>query len=351
MQAQTIQRVALWGCGKRGANHVAAALGIEGLDLVAVADEYGDAAERFIQEKGNGRFGGMPVYTDGRAMLAEQRPDLVLMALRPVDREATIRACVEAGVRAVFCEKPVATSWGAARRIGELAERSGLRLGFCHQRRYLATFVEAKRVVASGQIGGVQLVDTRAANLFDWGTHLLDAMLFVLDQRPVTHVMGQFQREPLKLVFDQPTERSGVYHLAFADGVPGVLRTDVGFGHDAILRVVGECGVVEAWADPKQGVRVLRDGGPGRWERLEVPADAAAVATELALSDFVACVRSGRPCRIDVESALQATELIFGLLLSAVSGGRVSLPLGGLELPLAELMAGRLTEPVAAAGH
>ncbi|MEM6552544.1 MAG: Gfo/Idh/MocA family oxidoreductase [Planctomycetota bacterium] len=343
--AQTpIKTVAVWGCGGRGRLLTAAALALEGKRFVAAADAFEDAAQRFVTHADHPEFHGVPAYTDPLEMLTTHRPDLVILATRPVDREAPIRACVEAGVKAVLAEKPLATSWGEARRICELITGSGMRLAIGHQRRYLDMFTEARRVVQEGLIGKITLIDARAENLFDWGTHLLDAVGFVTAGLPVRHALGQFQRGSLVPVFDQPTEQAGVFHYSLEGdgpcGLPVVLRTQHGVFGDALLRIVGDAGVVEATVTPDSGIRVMRDGGPGTWESLPVDPETHNASTARAVADFVASVEAGEPCRIDLDEAMRATEMIFAGLLSAVRGDRVSLPLEPLELPLGDLMQG-----------
>ena len=70
----------------------------------------------------------------------------------PTDRHAeqTERA-LRAG-KHVLCEIPLATSLAETDRLIDLAERSGLRLMVCHTQRYAAPLIEARRMIASGEV-------------------------------------------------------------------------------------------------------------------------------------------------------------------------------------------------------
>ncbi len=52
----------------------------------------------------------------------------------------------------VLCEIPLATSLAETDRLIDLAERSGLRLMVCHTQRYAAPLIEARRMIASGEV-------------------------------------------------------------------------------------------------------------------------------------------------------------------------------------------------------
>ena len=334
-----MRTAAVIGMGNRGVIHAASLLDAGGVRLVAVADDFGDAAERGAGRLAELRPDAPPpeVRRDWRAMLAEARPEVVCVALRPAERLGVIRAAFEAGARLVFCEKPIATTWAEAVAIGRVADDAaagGGRLCVCHQRRYLAHFEEARRLLAGGAIGPIGVVGrmhAQAANLFDWGTHLLDAFLYLAPAdagRPVWVVAGNDRSEPRR-VFDQPVERRGVYQFAFEGGLVATLRTDRDLKHDARLTAVGEGGILQMRGDThEEALRLLRDGGPGRWERPALDAGRdSANATHHAVADALACLDNGGDCRIAHRHALAATELIFAGLLAAREGRRVDLPL------------------------
>ena len=102
--------------------------------VVALADVQRPAAEAMNAENGF----GAAVYADHREMLARERPDVVVSCLWTPLHLPVFRDCVDAGVRAVLSEKPMAPTWGECLEMARLAEDSGCQLTFCHQRRFAA---------------------------------------------------------------------------------------------------------------------------------------------------------------------------------------------------------------------
>ena len=96
-------------------------------------------------------FGAALATTDLDELLADAEIAAVIVC-SPTDRHAeqTERA-LRAG-KHVLCEIPLATSLAETDRLIDLAERSGLRLMVCHTQRYTAALIEARRMIASGDV-------------------------------------------------------------------------------------------------------------------------------------------------------------------------------------------------------
>jgi 2-hydroxy-4-carboxymuconate semialdehyde hemiacetal dehydrogenase len=96
-------------------------------------------------------LGAALATTDLDELLADPRIEAVIIC-SPTDlhAEQTERA-LRAG-KHVLCEIPLATSLAETDRLIDLAERSGLRLMVCHTQRYGAALIEARRMIASGEV-------------------------------------------------------------------------------------------------------------------------------------------------------------------------------------------------------
>ncbi len=96
-------------------------------------------------------FGADLATTDLDELLADPRIEAVIIC-SPTDlhAEQTERA-LRAG-KHVLCEIPLATSLAETDRLIDLAERSGLRLMVCHTQRYAAPLIEARRLIAGGEV-------------------------------------------------------------------------------------------------------------------------------------------------------------------------------------------------------
>jgi UDP-N-acetylglucosamine 3-dehydrogenase len=320
-------RCASIGCGRRAAMFAEAMLSVEGAELVGSADPYGDAAATHC-----GRFGGSH-FLDLGEMLAAAKPDFVSVVTRPNVRLEPIKACIEAGVQAIHCEKPMAISWGEAKAIRDLAQASGVQVTFSHQRRYLAKFEAAKRLIAEGAIGKLQRLEGCCDNFYDWGTHWFDIFFFLNQEQPAESVIAQADRSEPKMVFDQPVDRSGVAVASYANGVKGVLFTGKAQPSKCSVRAFGEDGLIEVRMGKDQPMTMITPNGV-RNEPLE-GVDEGDGSVGVAVVDAMRCWREGETCRLDSRYAAAATELIFASYASSQRGGPVPLPLVG-DLSLRE---------------
>ncbi|MCC2629320.1 MAG: putative dehydrogenase, partial [Thermomicrobiales bacterium] len=96
-------------------------------------------------------FGAALATTDLDELLTEPRVEAVIVC-SPTDlhAEQTERA-LRAG-KHVLCEIPLATSLAEADRLIGLSEQFRLRLMVCHTQRYAAPLVEARRMIADGEV-------------------------------------------------------------------------------------------------------------------------------------------------------------------------------------------------------
>jgi UDP-N-acetylglucosamine 3-dehydrogenase len=336
-------RVAIIGCGGRGRTHWHAYRSTGRCRLVAVSDVVRDSAEALAKAAAEAQGAGVPVavYDDYAAMLREAHPDIVSVCTWPALHAPMVQAAVEAGARAIHCEKPMAPTWGEARRMAELARRHGVLLMFCHQRRFAAPFRAARRLLREGAIGRLQRVECTCDNLFDWGTHWFDMIHYYNGEEPARWVLGQVEVGAGRQVFGAPVEEQGLSLVQFANGVQGLLITGHGRPWPEVNRLVGTDGVIE----------VQMPGGDGRWIplRLRGQGDRYWRIPEItaadrpgpggpegdATADLLRCLEQGGEPELGAARALRATELIFASYESHRRGRRIELPLQneGAALP------------------
>ena len=164
-------KAGLIGCGGRGRSHAMGYLASERAEMVACADVVGATAEQCAEE-----FGIPKAYEDYREMLEREKPDVVSVCLWTGLHLDAVLASVESGVRLINCEKPMAPTWGEARRMHEACEAAGVRMTFSHQTRYGPTFQKVRDLVREGAIGELIRSEGFCSNLFDMGTHRFDRM-------------------------------------------------------------------------------------------------------------------------------------------------------------------------------
>ena len=94
------------------------------VELVAICDLMQPLIDSFVERWGS-RWPDLKTYTDFRAMITEQKPDILLVAT-PDDKHAFIvEAAADMGVPAILCEKPLATTLADADKMIAAIERNG----------------------------------------------------------------------------------------------------------------------------------------------------------------------------------------------------------------------------------
>ncbi len=302
--------------------------------IVALADISEENARAFQSE-----HGGEHIYTDYRAMLADQKLDIVSVCTWPHLHAEMVIAAAEAGVRAIHCEKPMAPTFGEATRMVAACDRHGVQLTFNHQRRFAAPFRRARELLKSGAIGDLRRLEMRCIDLFDWGTHWFDMCFFYNDETPAAWVLGQIDLRAGRTVFGIPLEGQGLSHFKFANEVHGLLVTGFEHGWEAQNRLVGEAGIIEVGHQDGPPLRIWGKG-QSDWTTVDVAEDVPALGVvPRGILDLIDALETGREPELSGHRALRATELSFATYESSHRRGRVDLPLGIEDSPLAALIA------------
>ncbi len=286
-------------------------------------------------------YGVPAVFTDYRRMLRDVQPDVVSICTWMHLHERMVLDACQAGVKAIHCEKPMAHTWGGARRMAAAAAEAGIQLTFNHQRRYGAPFVIAKRMLDDGDIGALQRLECGAGNLYDTGTHFIDMFSFFNGERPAKWVLAQVDYRQEDRVFGSHNENQQVVLTEYDNGVFGLIMTGAGqMGPvGCVDRLVGSDGVIEIGVKDGPALRCRR-AGERDWEVLDTKGESihGPGFFERALADVISCLRGDRTCQLDASRALVATEIIFGAYESSRRRGRVDFPLEIDDNPLAAMV-------------
>lgn len=266
-------RVGVIGTGMIGQDHIRRLSRVlSGAEVVAVTDVNLAAASEVAAGLRIAQ-----VHPTGQDLIADPGVDAVLVASWGPTHEEFVLACIGAG-KPVFCEKPLATTAAACRRIIDAEVAFGRRLvqvGF--MRRYDASYRALKEVLSSGAIGAPLLVHSRHRNpsvndqytremaITDTAVHDFDVVRWLLEEELVEATVltprksrhGAELQDPLLMIFR--TESGALVDVETS--------VNIRYGYDIGGEVVGEDGTA-ALAD-SNGVIVRREGSfSGR-----VPAD------------------------------------------------------------------------------
>ena len=148
-------RTALVGLGKMGLSHLAILRTHPDIDVVAVCDTFG------MLLNGLNKYTGLKTYSDFEEMLDKEQLDAVLIATPSRFHGSMVKQALDKNLH-VFCEKPFCLNIAEGRELAALAKRKGAVNQVGYHYRFLGTFIEAKRLLASNLIGKVHHIRAEA---------------------------------------------------------------------------------------------------------------------------------------------------------------------------------------------
>ncbi|MFB6296498.1 MAG: Gfo/Idh/MocA family protein [Halobacteriales archaeon] len=329
-----------------GYNHAHSYWAVDGVELVACADLVYERAEAFAAEFG---LGADRAYGDYEAMLEEARPDVVSVTVSPAAHAPITIGAARTGVpEAIHCEKPMADTYGAARRMAEVCWREDIQLTFNHQRRFADPWLEAADLLEAGEVGNLRRIEAAAPNLFDWGTHVVDLANMFAEEATAEWVLGNLDYRRESEYFGVPHEGQGLATWAYDTGVHALFSTgDAGGSGDgpdaglvgAMHRLEGSAGTIEVNGEGsgRPPLRIRRDG-ESEWSRPDHERTEPGDAWERTIREVIAALEADREPAVSSRRALAATEIIMAVYESSRRRGRVDLPLEIDDHPLVDMI-------------
>ena len=160
-------KVAIIGCGRLGQLYAEAYSIYPDTEIVAIA-EYNSERRKAVGE----RFGVKALYKDAEDLLNDIIPDIAAIVTPTKFYKEAVIKCVEAGVKAISTDKPIAAKLSDADEIVSICESKGVILAGGALFRALGKNQDIARYINEGVYGEV-----RGAALHCWGvavsyTHL-----------------------------------------------------------------------------------------------------------------------------------------------------------------------------------
>jgi predicted dehydrogenase len=237
------------------------------VEVVAACDLRSELLEQF-REAWRGVWPDVALYQDHRRLLAEARLDLLSVCTSDnAHAEIVVHAC-EAGVRAIFCEKPIATTLEDADRMIAAARSAGVAMAVDHTRRWSSLYNHVRERIRSGDIGRLtRIVATLGgprAMLFRNGTHLIDTVLMLAESEP-EWVFGELDAgfEDYAVYRgdggrDPATDPGGSGYVHFRSGARAFLNASKGTAKTFSLDLLGETGRI--YVSDTEGATMYLDG-------------------------------------------------------------------------------------------
>ncbi len=337
---------------------------LDNVEIVAVADE--DARGRAAAAQ---RLGAKNAYADYRQMLDRERPQVVSVASRWLDRHRDhVVACAEAGT-SILLEKPMARTLAEADEMVTACERHHVKLAIAHQTRYSPRLARVREMIAQGLLGDLLELRGRGKedhrgggqDLMVLGTHIMDLMRFLAgDARWCFSHILEGGRPATKADVRQGGEGMGSVVGDHIDAAYGFDRGVIGsFGTFKArnpgtrfgLQVYGSKGVIQLTTGSLPPVYFLDDPTwfPGRSKKVWHEVTSAGLGKPEPLADGglgQANVWIARDLLVAIEQDRQplgsmydgraALEMILGVYAAHLTGGPVQLPVTDRRHPLAQ---------------
>lgn len=311
-------------------SHAGAYLASPNVTLAAGADSDEERRRRF-------RFRSVTAntYVDYRSMLKAENLQVLSVCAPTALHYDMVLAGARAGVRAIFCEKPLASSPEQAAEMVEACQAAGVILAVNHTRRWEPIYLHAKQLLAEGAIGRIEaIVGYYPGKVFTMGTHLFDLMRFFGGD--IQWVCGQSSDH--RTAPDEEGNLSG--QVRFCSGATGcivagwdrinhVFELDL-FGSAGRLRLSGDGAAMDLFRfdeSPRySGYRELTPvgaSGPSHGNgQLQSNRLVAAV------QDVIGCIDTGRTPACSGRDGSAAVDVAWALRESVRRGNvRVGLPL------------------------
>ena len=154
-------KIGLVGVGRMGRVYAQnLAQRVPNAQLVAIADRNAETAHSAAADL------DIPnVYSNHEDLLADKNVDAVVIVTSTSTHKDVILAAAAAG-KAIFCEKPMATTLSDAQEVLRAVDRAGVFFQMAFQRRFDAGYAEAKKKVDAGVIGDPVVITSTSRDPF-----------------------------------------------------------------------------------------------------------------------------------------------------------------------------------------
>lgn len=300
----------------------------EGVEVAGIWSRTDKPAARDLAKQLNA-----PLFLDYAQALRELTPGLVGVAVQEAGHEAFTVQALEAGAH-VYCEKVLADSPAAARRMLKAATRAKKQLGVGYNYRYSPSCRHLTSLVKGGALGQVLFAQLRA---FTWCVHHMTDFTLGLLGRPL-RASGFFDDKPLARLPHKSPSSLKFPTFSYAAYTKKVYTVECGGGAilmaastdytsieepGAALMVQGSTGRAEL-DDLTGEVRVWRGGRESTvWHPSQI-VDAIGLENNgiAAAGDFARAMTAGKPAPIPAQAGLDMILLEEAVMRSAQNQNR-----------------------------
>jgi len=251
--------ICVMGAGRAGMIHaVNFRTRVPNAQLIAVADPFEDACKNACKELEISKY-----YLDYREALKDDEIDAVVIVTPTVYHREIALASANAG-KHILCEKPMAMNETECDEMIASARKNKVKFQMAFMRRFDESFMQAREVVDSGEIGDVVMVrsNTRGPSvpqkwmydidksngpLAEVNSHDIDTLRwFTGSEFKSAYAIGGNYRSPEALPDYPDFYDNVIMNAAFVNGMQGSIdgAQGVAYGYDARVEILGTKGCI-----------------------------------------------------------------------------------------------------------
>jgi UDP-N-acetylglucosamine 3-dehydrogenase len=307
-------------------SHLSALARIPGVDVIAGCDISESARDLYL-ERWRPVWPDTTVFSDYRELFAQSRIDIVSVATPDNLHLDVVTAAADAGVRAIFCEKPMSTHTDEIDLMIAATRERGIVVNVNHTRRWTPSYVAAREAIRSGVIGEllqiiVHLGGERAM-LWRNHSHMFDMITYFAEANPVW-VMAELEPgfESYGTRYhgdggrDSSLEPSTNAYIAFDNGVRAFLSGMKRATPMLSIELIGTTGRIQtndqfAWLHEQGQFGVSVSPIVPQW---------SVSGNEAAIRDLIVALETGIEPQCPPSEARKAVAIIEGVLASQAAG-------------------------------
>lgn len=251
--------ICLIGAGRAGMIHAKNFKSkVSNAKMVAVVDTVEETAKKAAKELEVSAF-----YLDYKKALNDKSVDAVIVASPTKYHRDIVVDAAKAG-KHILCEKPMAMNVEECKEMIKAADENEVKLQIGFMRRFDESFMQAKEIIESGEIGDVVLVksltrgpsipkpwqyDISKSNgpLAEVNSHDIDTLRWFADSdmETVYGIAGNYRAPEVKEKFPDYYDNV-IMAIEFKNGIQGMMdgATSVRYGYDARTEILGTEGCI-----------------------------------------------------------------------------------------------------------
>ncbi len=322
----TSLKVGVLGYGRIGKIHLDSVRKNENVDVVSVCDPQGEILPKEL-----------PGYSNYRDLIAQERPDAVVICTPTPTHVDIISYCAERGVH-VFCEKPLDLDIGKIQKIQSEVEQSGITVMIGFNRRFDPDFALLKKNIDEGVIGAIHqvtffsrdpalpsldFIETSGGLFMDMTIHDFDMSRFITGSEvKEVYAKGQIRVTPELSEFNDIDTATVVLTMENETTCTIQNSRDAGFGYDMRIEVFGSKGMIMAQNNHKNHLKIYSHENVQSANPRYFFLQRFRKAYQFEIDEFIQCILNNEQPSVGIHDALKATQ-IAQLANQSLNEGRI----------------------------